>query len=171
MLLNYLLECHISMTFQKIQKNFRSLCTLVIKIHESCCSIFNELCFSLHRLAARSLFIIPLCRSFVKRFFKLFSSFFVLSAFADFAVPLSCSSDSIPHSSPLVNPFLQVFSGFFDFSCQWRGKGRLRWAYGFCIGFTNGEYHVIRVDFIGSSRGRLERDRGLRSPIPLQHLS
>ena len=76
MLLNYLLECHISMTFQKIQKNFRSLCTLVIKIHESCCSIFNELCFSLHCLAARSLFIIPLCRSFVKRFFKLFSSFF-----------------------------------------------------------------------------------------------
>ena len=122
MLLNYLLECHISMTFQKIQKNFRSLCTLVIKIHESCCSIFNELCFSLHCLAARSLFIIPLCRSFVKRFFKLFSSFFVLSAFADLAVPLSCSSDSIPHSSPLVNPLLQVFSGFFDFSCRWEEK-------------------------------------------------
>ena len=122
MLLNYLLECHISMTFQKIQKNFRSLCTLVIKIHESCCSIFNELCFSLHCLAARSLFIIPLCRSFVKGFFKLFSSFFVLPAFADLAVPLSCSSDSIPHSSPLVNPFLQVFSGFFVFSCRWGRK-------------------------------------------------
>ena len=49
---------------------------MVIKIHESCCSIFNELCFSLHRLAARSLFIIPLCPLLVKRFFKLFSSFF-----------------------------------------------------------------------------------------------
>ena len=60
----------------KIQKNFRSLCTLVIKIHESCCSIFNELCFSLHHLAARSLFIIPLCLSLVKRFSNFFQVFF-----------------------------------------------------------------------------------------------
>ena len=28
------------------------------------------------------------------------------------------------------------------------------------LGFTNGEYHIALVDFIGSSRGRLERDRG-----------
>ena len=113
MLLNYLLECHISMTFQKIQKNFRSLCTLVIKIHESCCSIFNELCFFCCialRLTAYLLyhFVVRLSRGF-SNFFQVF---FVLSAFADLAVPLSCSSDSIPHSSPLVNPFLQVFSVF-----------------------------------------------------------
>ena len=48
---------------------------------------------------------------------------------------------------------------------------KLRWAFGFYSGFTRGEYHIVCVDFIGSSRGRLERDRGFRSPIPLQHLS
>ena len=37
--------------------------------------------------------------------------------------------------------------------------------------FLNEEYLIALVDFICSSRGRLERDRGLRSPIPLQHLS
>ena len=48
---------------------------------------------------------------------------------------------------------------------------KLRFAVVVCIGFTNGEYHIVCVDFICSSRGRLERDRGFRSPIPLQHLS
>ena len=98
---------------------------MVIKIHESCCSIFNELCFSLHHLAARSLFIIPLCLSFVKRFFKLFSSFFrsvpsepcFSPRFASTCGLLSCSSDSIPHSTPLVKWFFKVFSGFLGFSC------------------------------------------------------
>ena len=47
----------------------------------------------------------------------------------------------------------------------------LRFAVVVCIGFTNGEYRIASVDFIGSSRGRLKRDRGFRSPIPLQHLS
>ena len=127
-MLNYLLECHIDYDLPylyglKIQKNFRSLCTLVIKIHESCCSIFNELCFSLHCLAARSLFIIPLCLSLVKRFFKLFSSFFrsvpsepcFSPRFASTCGLLSCSSDSIPHSTPLVKWFFKVFSGFLGF--------------------------------------------------------
>lgn len=102
------------MTFQKIQKNFRSLCTLVIKIHESCCSIFNELCFSLHCLAARSLFIIPLCRSFVKRFFKLFSKFFSnhLGSFkrSDF---LFESFYIISHCLSFVKRFSKLFSKFF----------------------------------------------------------
>ena len=79
-MLNYLLECHIDYDLPylyglKIQKNFRSLCTLVIKIHESCCSIFNELCF-LPNLAADSLVIIPLSHPFVKTFFKTFLRFF-----------------------------------------------------------------------------------------------
>ena len=95
---------------------------MVIKIHESCCSIFNELCFSLHRLAARSLFIIPLYLLLVKRFFKLFSSFFrsvpsepcFFPRFASTCGLLSCSSDSIPHSTPLVKWFFKVFSGFFE---------------------------------------------------------
>ena len=47
MLLNYLLECHISMTFQKIQKNFRSLHLYSYFYFRElstsyCCSIFNE---------------------------------------------------------------------------------------------------------------------------------
>ena len=44
-------------------------------------------------------------------------------------------------------------------------------AYGFYSGFTNGEYHVIRVDFIYSSRGRLERDRGFANPLSLSNTS
>ena len=31
---------------------------------------------------------------------------------------------------------------------------KLRFAYGVCIGFTNGEYRIAIVDFICSSRGR-----------------
>ena len=48
---------------------------------------------------------------------------------------------------------------------------KLRCSLVVCFGFTNEEYLNALVDFIDSSRGRLERDRGLRSPIPLQHLS
>ena len=44
-------------------------------------------------------------------------------------------------------------------------------AYGFCSGFTRGEYHVICVDFIFSSRGRLERDRGFANPLSLSNTS
>ena len=44
-------------------------------------------------------------------------------------------------------------------------------AYGFYSGFTSGEYHVIRVDFICSSRGRLERDRGFANPLSLSNTS
>ena len=59
-----------------------------------------------------------------------------------------------------------------DFIYSSRGRIRkLRFAYDFLSGFTNAEYHIALVDFIYSSRGRLKRDRGLRSPIPLQHLS
>ena len=48
---------------------------------------------------------------------------------------------------------------------------KLRLAYGFYSGFTRGEYHVIRVDFICSSRGRLERDRGFANPLSLSNTS
>ena len=43
--------------------------------------------------------------------------------------------------------------------------------FGFYSGFTSGEYHVIRVDFIFSSRGRLERDRGFANPLSLSNTS
>ena len=43
--------------------------------------------------------------------------------------------------------------------------------FGFYSGFTRGEYHVIRVDFICSSRGRLERDRGFANPLSLSNTS
>ena len=98
----------------KIQKNFRSLCTLVIKIHESCCSIFNELCFSLHHLAARSLFIIPLCLLLVKRFFKLF--FKVFSNHLDSLSRSDFLFESfyiISLSLEFVKRFLKLFSKFF----------------------------------------------------------
>ena len=40
-----------------------------------------------------------------------------------------------------------------------------------CIGFTNGEYRIALVDFICSSRGRLERDRGFANPLSLSNTS
>ena len=40
-----------------------------------------------------------------------------------------------------------------------------------CIGFTNVEYHIALVDFIYSSRGRLERDRGFANPLSLSNTS
>ena len=42
---------------------------------------------------------------------------------------------------------------------------------GFVLVFSNAEYHVIRVDFIYSSRGRLERDRGFANPLSLSNTS
>ena len=39
------------------------------------------------------------------------------------------------------------------------------------IGFTNGEYRIALVDFICSSRGRLERDRGFANPLSLSNTS
>ena len=127
-MLNYLFRVAVFLQLSylydlKIQKNFRSLCTLVIKIHESCCSIFNELCFSLHRLAARSLFIIPLCLSFVKRFFKLFSSFFA-RFLRNLAFPLaslrlagcSLAAPIVYHILPrLSSGFSKFFPDFWDF--------------------------------------------------------
>ena len=94
---------------------------MVIKIHESCCSIFNELCFSLHRLAARSLFIIPLCLLLVKRFFKLFSSFFARFlrnlAFPLASLRLAGYSLAAPIVYHILRPLSSGFSKFFpDFS-------------------------------------------------------
>ena len=145
-MLNYLLECHIDYDLPylyglKIQKNFRSLCTLVIKIHESCCSIFNELCF-LPNLAADSLIIIPLSHPFVKTFSKLFCGFF-RSGFEkpSRVCPIGeCdtlfvdSFDSIPHSSHFVNPFFKVFSGFLPFpGAAWGIRGDIKCFSGFCV--------------------------------------
>ena len=46
-----------------------------------------------------------------------------------------------------------------------------RYSLEFLSGFTRGEYHVIRVDFIYSSRGRLKRDRGFANPLSLSNTS
>ena len=90
---------------------------MVIKIHESCCSIFNELCFSLHRLAARSLFIIPLYLLLVKRFFKLFSSFFARFlrnlAFSLASLRLAGCSLASPIVYHILRPLSSGFSKFF----------------------------------------------------------
>ena len=42
---------------------------------------------------------------------------------------------------------------------------------GFYSGFIRGEYHIALVDFIYSSRGRLERDRGFANPLSLSNTS
>ena len=169
MLLNYLLECHISMTFQKIQKNFRSLCTLVIKIHESCCSIFNELCFSLHYLAARSLFIIPLCRSFVKRFFKLFFKFFSPSRLSPTLRCRSLAAPIVYHILPhLSTPFCKFFQ---DFSIFPAGKVT---ALGLWVLYWLHQWGIPRhtCRFYWLLAGAVEERQGIcESPIPLQHLS
>ena len=55
--------------------------------------------------------------------------------------------------------------------CIWRRIRNLRLAYGDCIGFTNAEYHIVCVDFIYSSRGRLKRDRGFANPLSLSNTS
>ena len=41
----------------------------------------------------------------------------------------------------------------------------------FVWGFLNGEYLIVCVDFIGSSRGRLKRDRGFANPLSLSNTS
>ena len=96
---------------------------LVVQFSMSCA--FR--CIAL-RLAAYLLyhFVVRLSRGF-SNFFQVF---FVLSAFADFAVPLSRSFDSIPHSSPLVNPFLQVFQDFSIFLPVGEVKGN-------CVGLDS----------------------------------
>ena len=90
---------------------------MVIKIHESCCSIFNELCFSLHHLAAHSLFIIPLCLSLVKRFFKLFQVFFAPFlrdlAFSLASLRLVRYSLAAPIVYHILRPLSSGFSKFF----------------------------------------------------------
>ena len=48
---------------------------------------------------------------------------------------------------------------------------KLRLALVVCIGFSNAEYHIALVDFIFSSRGRLERDRGFANPLSLSNTS
>ena len=117
MLLNYLLECHISMTFQKIQKNFRSLCTLVIKIHESCCSIFNELCFFAASPCGSQLIYYTtlsfVCQEVFQTFFKFFSP-------SRLPPTLRCRSLAAPivyHILPrLSTPFCKFFQDFSIFS-------------------------------------------------------
>ena len=44
-----------------------------------------------------------------------------------------------------------------------------RWAYGFCSGFTRGEYHVVCVDFICSLRGH-QRTKEKDSAEPLSSM-
>ena len=48
---------------------------------------------------------------------------------------------------------------------------KLRYSLEFLSGFTNAEYHIALVDFIYSSRGRLERDRGFANPLSLSNTS
>ena len=48
---------------------------------------------------------------------------------------------------------------------------KLRLAYIVCIVFLNEEYLNALVDFICSSRGRLERDRGFSNPLSLSNTS
>jgi len=96
----------------KIQKNFRSLCTLVIKIL-SCCSIFNELCVSsLSSLTAYLLYHtrLPLSRAFLN-FFQVFFAALLLFLCA-FRSP--ATAYIVYHiSPPLSTPFLYFFSLFF----------------------------------------------------------
>ena len=42
---------------------------------------------------------------------------------------------------------------------------------GFVLVFSNAEYRIALVDFIYSSRGRLERDRGFANPLSLSNTS
>ena len=44
-----------------------------------------------------------------------------------------------------------------------------RWAYGFCSGFTRGEYHIVCVDFICSLRGH-QRTKEKDSAEPLSSI-
>ena len=48
---------------------------------------------------------------------------------------------------------------------------KLRYFFDFLSGFTSGEYRIALVDFIYSSRGRLERDRGFANPLSLSNTS
>ena len=48
---------------------------------------------------------------------------------------------------------------------------KLRWALAYVLVFSNAEYRIAPVDFIYSSRGRLERDRGFANPLSLSNTS
>ena len=136
-MLNYLFRVAVFSTASKIQKNFRSLCTLVIKIHESCCSIFNELCFSLlaSRLAAYLLyhFVIPLSRGF----FNFFQVFLFPSCLpADF-VCCSLTASLVYHIvARLSIPFWNFFRDFLSFllgSCFYPHLRHHNWLFSLFI--------------------------------------
>ena len=55
--------------------------------------------------------------------------------------------------------------------CIWRRIRNLRCSCVVYLGFTNEEYHIVCVDFIYSSRGRLKRDRGFANPLSLSNTS
>ena len=137
---------------------------LVVQFSMSCA--FR--CIAL-RLAAYLLyhFVVRLSRGFLN-FFQVFSS-------SRLSPTLRCRSLAAPivyHILPrLSTPFCKFFQDFSIFPAGGGEKGKLRWALDVCFAFFHKEYLIAPVDFIGSSRGRLERDRGFRSPIPLQHLS
>ena len=79
---------------------------LVVQFSMSCA-------FSLHCLAARSLFIIPLCRSFVKRFFKLFFQVFSSSRLSPTLRCRSLAAPIVYHILPrLSTPFCKFFQDF-----------------------------------------------------------
>lgn len=128
---------------------------MVIKIHESCCSIFNELCF-LPNLAVGSLVIIPLPHPFVKTFFKTFFAVFFRSGFGkpSRVCPIGeCdtlfvdSFDSIPHSPRFVNPFSKVFSGFLAFpGAAWGTRGDFKCFSGFCVPLRNDSRPMVASD-------------------------
>ena len=131
---------------------------LVVQFSMSCA--FR--CIAL-RLAAYLLyhFVVRLSRGFS----SFFQVFFVLSAFADFAVPLSCSSDSIPHSSPLVNPFLQVFSGFSIFPA---GGGEKVTALGLWVLYWLHQWGIPRhtCRFYWLLAGAVGKRQGIAIPYP-----
>ena len=163
MLLNYLLECHISMTFQKIQKNFRSLCTLVIKIHESCCSIFNELCFFAASPCGSQLIYYTtlsfVCQEVFQTFFKFFSS-------SRLPPTLRCRSLAAPivyHILPrLSTPFCKFFQ---DFSIFPAGKVT---ALGLWVLYWLHQWGIPRhtCRFYWLLAGAVEERQGISIPYP-----
>ena len=112
----------------KIQKNFRSLCTLVIKIHESCCSIFNELCFFAASPRGSQLIYYTTLSFACQEVFKLFSSFFrsvpsepCFSLASLRLVRCSLAAPIVYHIlRPLSSGFSKFFRifGFFPDSCS-----------------------------------------------------
>ena len=92
---------------------------MVIKIHESCCSIFNELCFSAALAFARQLIYYTtsssLCQEVFLNFFQVFSlgSFGTLLSSclpADFV----CCSLTAPVVYHIILPLSRPFAKFFQ---------------------------------------------------------